>query len=120
MKEKRVNVADLVLIAATVAVALVMMIGWFLGGSSCEAVIYLDGKEYARIELEGQVREVSVNGVTVCVGGGAAYVKESACPDKLCEGTGKISRKGGVIACVPNGVVIAVEEKDGSVDGITG
>ena len=37
-----------------------------------------------------------------------AYLSDATCPDKLCVGMGKISKKGQSIICLPNEVVIRI------------
>ena len=45
---------------------------------------------------------------TLVIKNGAAYISESTCPDHLCEDMGKISKKGEMIICLPNGLFISV------------
>jgi len=53
--------------------------------------------------------------LTVSVSDGSVFVSEAGCPDGVCMGTGKISRAGEIIVCVPAGVVIRIpSESDGS------
>ena len=44
----------------------------------------------------------------VIITGGAAYMSEADCPDKICVKQGKISRLGQSIVCLPNRVVVSV------------
>ena len=44
----------------------------------------------------------------VCVAGGTVSVSDSDCPDKVCVRTGKISRAGQAIICIPAEVVIEI------------
>ncbi len=41
------------------------------------------------------------------------YVSESTCPDQVCKHSHPVGRDGGVICCVPNGVIITVEQHSG-------
>ncbi len=43
---------------------------------------------------------------------GKAFVKEASCPDAVCVHTGKISKNGQAIVCIPNGLVIEVISKE--------
>ncbi|MFZ5353865.1 MAG: NusG domain II-containing protein [Bacillota bacterium] len=50
------------------------------------------------------------------------YVEEVICPDEVCKKTGKITRVGQSIVCLPNRVVIFIEGKkdtDTDIDGIS-
>ena len=64
--------------------------------------------------------EIRLDGVSVAVNGGEIYVFESTCPDKTCEKTGRISRPGESIICVPNKVSVTVLGEDAAYDAITG
>lgn len=52
---------------------------------------------------------------------GAARVVSSPCPNKTCVQQGAISRPGQWIACLPNGVIVYIEntDYDSAVDGST-
>ena len=53
--------------------------------------------------------EIDIDGhLTLVIEDGYVYVKDADCPDKVCEHTGRISRSGEVIACLPSGIVITV------------
>lgn len=52
------------------------------------------------------------------IGGGAAWIEDSPCRDKICVAAGRISRPGEWIACLPNRVMVSVEGAgDAAVDG---
>lgn len=57
----------------------------------------LDGKE---LLVEGKYQN------TILIQEGKIYVTKATCPDRLCVHSLPLSRDGGVICCVPNGVVI--------------
>ncbi|MBQ5523338.1 MAG: NusG domain II-containing protein, partial [Oscillospiraceae bacterium] len=41
---------------------------------------------------------------------GEAWISEANCPDKLCMGFGKISKNGEVIVCLPNRLIVVIED----------
>ncbi len=47
-----------------------------------------------------------------------AYVRESSCPDKICVKTGKINKKGQLIICAPNGVMLRIIQQKNRIGGI--
>lgn len=47
---------------------------------------------------------------TLVIKDGKAWVKDSSCPDHICENTGKISKLGETIICLPNTVFITITE----------
>ena len=91
-------------------------------------------------KVEGAYAEVTVNGNTVGVyslaidgtyflnGGtntlvienGEVYVKDSNCPDHICENTGKIKHVGQTIICLPNRLTVTIiGESDEVVDFVS-
>ena len=51
---------------------------------------------------------IELDALTVVIEGGCVWVKDSTCRDKTCEHTGKISRAGQSIVCLPAEVVITI------------
>jgi hypothetical protein len=45
-------------------------------------------------------------------------MKDADCPDKLCEKTGKISKNGETIVCLPHRVVVEIQGGEGNVDSL--
>lgn len=92
---------------------------------------YNDGERYARVYEDGQLvytidlnekQEyiIEIKGGELHVDNGTVEYKNSDCPDKTCEGFGKLSRIGDTASCVPNRtVVIVVGADDDQPDVIT-
>lgn len=61
---------------------------------------------------EDRTLEIVSDDITlkVHVAGGSVYVESADCPDKICEGTGSISKVGEAIVCIPARVVIRIGE----------
>ena len=81
---------------------------------------------YARVTVNGEFAaeysllddgEYILNGGTniLVISNGKASMKDANCPDGLCVKTGKISRSGERIVCLPNRVMVEIIGKD---DGI--
>jgi len=49
---------------------------------------------------------------------GSAFIAYSPCPQKICMKMGKIRRKGEMVVCVPNGVLVRITGR-GELDGVT-
>jgi hypothetical protein len=66
--------------------------------------------------------EIVSQGITlsVVIEDGAAYVKESTCPDGVCRSTRPISKSGETVLCAPVGVTLTVRGGDGDVDFVAG
>lgn len=81
---------------------------------------------YAKVTVNGELvaeyslfedGEYVLNGGTniLVISNGKASMKDASCPDGLCVKTGKISRSGERIVCLPNRVMVEIIGKD---DGI--
>lgn len=76
-----------------------------------KALISRDGSVIAEIPLSGTGEYVfpEIPDMVFAVDNGAVSVTESGCSDKICVRTGKISRGGEAIICVPNRVAVTIE-----------
>lgn len=83
------------------------------------AVIYCDGKEYARLPLS-QDCEIDVEQKNIiCIEDGKVFVKSATCPDKLCVHQSPINTSGRDIICLPNRVrVTVISQEKSDVDTI--
>lgn len=75
------------------------------------AVILHDGGVIAEIPLNrsGEYTFPQVPDMVFTAGDGSVSVTESSCGDKTCMRTGKISRQGEAIICVPNKIVVEIK-----------
>lgn len=102
-------------VAAAVGCAAAILFNKPAGGST--AYVYQDGKEIARLPLDG-----SANGKTVTITGddgaenivevlnGKVHMKSATCKDQLCVKMGWRDRPDTPIVCLPNKIVIDVKE----------
>ena len=80
------------------------------------AIVSVDNRDVEQVPLrEGEaLRRFTVRGtrgdLLVEVDGEYIRVVEAECPDKVCIGMGRKSRPGEVIVCMPNRVIIRVED----------
>ena len=86
------------------------------------AVVSHDGIVVAEIPLgsSGEYVFPQVPDMVFTAGDGAVSVKESNCGDKTCMRTGKISKRGEAIICVPNKIVVEIKgsSKESDVDAV--
>lgn len=86
------------------------------------AVVSHDGVVIAEIPLDGAGEYVfsQVPNMVFTAGDGAVSVTESNCGDKTCMRTGKISKRGEAIICVPNKIVVEIKgsSKESDVDAV--
>ncbi len=113
---------DRVLVALLLAASLA---GVALAGPSpraTTATVRVGGREAARLALATD-RTLAVRGplgeTEIVVEGGAARVVASPCRRKVCVRMGRAARRGDLLVCVPNRVVVEVDGSEtGALDAI--
>lgn len=113
----KIRKTDLYLIAGLLLVAVTLFVGIRLYGkmttTEAVAVVTVDGKEYGRYPLEKNHTETihlsdgSYN--TFEVKDGSVSMTDASCPDQICVNHSRISKKNETIVCLPDKVVITVE-----------
>ncbi len=106
----------IVLLAAAVILCLAVYFAFVLfTPAGTTAVIYIDGREYRRVDLS-KVKEPYVIEIetvygrnTVLVEPGAISVSSADCPDKICVHQGRLTGAGVPIVCMPHRLVIDIE-----------
>lgn len=108
---------DLLLIAGCLCVALSAYFGLlFLQGAGTKngvAVVTIDGAEYGRYPLDIELTkriELSDGSYNVLeIKDGEAEITEASCPDGICVKHRPIRSKGQSIVCLPNQVIVEIE-----------
>ncbi len=77
-----------------------------------EVTVSIDGSKMYSVPLT-QSSEYPLNlgtdrNLVMTIEDGQVWMKESSCPDQICVHTGKISKNGDFIACLPNAVIITI------------
>lgn len=106
---------DMILIGVLLAGVAVILCALLLANRNGEyAVVSVDGVEVASFPLNSDtVYEIEgYNGGhnTLIIKDGKAHLEDSSCPDHLCEHMGRIDREGQSIICLPNRVVVEIQE----------
>ena len=119
------KINDLLLIGILLIAALIIGLGYgFIQGRETKqpvAVVIIDGKEYGRFPLDQDTREhieLSDGSYNILViENGVADMTEASCPDKICVNHKSINKKNESITCLPNKVIITIENgKESDVD----
>lgn len=89
-----------------------------------QAIIEAEGDLHQRFDLStDQIIPVfgPLGETVVEINDGRVRVKESPCPHKICVQMGFRDKKGDVIACIPNRVIVRIvgDERGKEVDGLT-
>jgi len=82
-----------------------MLTAAYKGGISEVEIIAPDFE--ARYSLDSDLT-LEVKGVTVVIENGCVYVSDSDCDDKICVNTGRISRSGQSVVCLPKKVSVRI------------
>ena len=114
---------DIIIIALVLAAAFLSVLQFFKT-SALSAAVRENGEVVDNVNLSTIDHELikvysETYNVTVKFTKDGAEVVSSDCPDKLCVHTGKITRSGQSIVCLPAKISITLESKDKSVDGIS-
>ena len=120
-ERKLIRVKDLIIIVSIIA-AVFVFYALLPENDGERAVVSRDGVVIAEIPLysSGEYVFTQVPHMVFAAGDGTVSVKESNCGDKTCMRTGKISRRGEAIICVPNKVVVEIKgsSKESDVDAV--
>lgn len=123
MEKKKIK-RDIMLIATLIIVcaAVFLIINFVVKKDGITAAVKVDGNIVYMLPLDKNA-SVIVEGYqggsnTVVIEDGTVYMKDADCPDKLCEKTGKISKNGETIVCLPHRVVVEIQGGEGNVDSL--
>ena len=113
MGKKLVGKNDLIMIGVLIVMTALLFLGLFVFKKEGKLVVVsVDSVEVASFSLDKDlVYEIEgYNGGrnTLVIEDRVAYVKDSTCPDHLCEYMGKISKVGQSVICLPNRVVVEI------------
>jgi len=104
------DVALVMLVLLCAGVLFVVLPGRVLSRGS-EVEVLADEKLVGTFPLEGDMR-LNVSGplgvTVVTIRNGRARIESSPCPRGICMHAGDIGAEGGVLACVPNRVIVRV------------
>lgn len=121
--------ADALVALAVVLLAAALAAGAWRGGGSggLSAVISVDGKVTETVNLSRltgpEERELSANGYTLLLrlSPDGAEVLESDCPNQVCVRTGRISRAGQSVVCLPARISVTLTGgAENGVDAVVG
>jgi hypothetical protein len=115
---------DIILIGILLIFALITAVAVYLThDKGSTVVVKVDGAVVSELPLSEDT-ELVVDGYQggtnrIIIRNREAFVLEADCPDALCVKTGKISRAGETVVCLPHRVVVEIKGKDsGSNDGV--
>lgn len=79
-------------------------------------VILKDGEVFGTYTLT-EDRVIKIGETNICeISGGDVKMTHADCPDQICVHTPRINRYGGTIVCLPNKVILRIEDAEESTD----
>lgn len=101
-----------IIIILSVALVCIIALLLFLPKKSGQTVIITqDNSVLYRLPL-GTDKTVQLDNCTVKIENGFAFMESSNCGNQICVNTGKISKTGEQVICLPNKVIIEVAENE--------
>ena len=104
MKNKKINDIILILSLFLLSFSEYFFLPKEKGG---RLLVYKDNLLIDSLDLSKN-KTYKIEGMEIFIENREAFVKNSACPDKICEKTPKIKNKGQAIICVPQKIVLKV------------
>ena len=100
---------DIILIGIICAIAAVLSLGlWIFKSEGKTLVVKENNSIVAKYPLNTD-RQVELAGNTFVIKSGTVYMSSADCKNQICVKTGKISKRGECIVCLPNRVILTIE-----------
>lgn len=116
----KLKIGDYFIISVILIAAFIMFLPKKKSGD--KAIVLHDGREIASFDLsqdtEYDFKDIYIN--KIIVKDGYIYINDADCPDKTCVHSGKISKSGQTICCLPNKLIIRIVSDSSKVDVISG
>ncbi len=89
-------------------------------GSAPASVVNItkDGKTYGTYSIYDN-KTIDTGSNIIVIENGQVYMKSSDCKNQICVHTGRISRPGQTIICMPNRIAVSIKGGDGSYDAVS-
>lgn len=98
-----------IIIIISVSLALIISIaGLIIFSNQGSTVTIKQNNEIVYSESIGKDNTVTLDGNTVIIEDGFVYMLNASCKNQVCVNTGKISKKGESIICLPNKVTVEI------------
>lgn len=104
--------SDLLLFLCVIFLSLLLLFVFFVSKEKGAEITVKVGSQTLGTYSLGEDREIPIitehGRNTLVIEGGYAYIKDADCPDRLCVHTGRISKTGESIVCLPHRVSVTV------------
>ena len=115
----KLKIGDFLIIIAVISAAILMLVPRHKTGS--KAILSYNGEEIITFDLS-QNTEYTFEGDyynKIVIRDGSAYIESADCPDKTCVHSGKISKDGQTICCLPNKMLLRIVSDENETDVIS-
>lgn len=106
---KKLKKADIILALCLIIAAFALFIGFYLFKTSGKKVIVRQNNKTVYSGLLSNDNQINLKHNTVVIKDNKAYMKCADCKNQICVKTGKISKSGETVVCLPNKVIIEIE-----------
>ena len=105
---------DIIVISALLAFALLLPLLSLANERGMSVTVFFDGKSTViPLSKDAEVHFKNEKGeLTLAVKDGYAFVKDSTCPDLVCEKSGRIQKKNESILCAHIGFLAKISDRD--------
>ena len=100
---------DCILCGAICLVAALLAVVFFLFKADGESVIVKQNNKVTAEYPLNTYRRVELGHNTFIISSGAVYMCEADCKNQICVNTGRISKRGECIVCLPNRVILEIK-----------
>lgn len=125
----RLRRGDIILLMATLILALLLFLGYrlFFQSPGAAVEVTVNGKVSKTLPLDKDTiykittgSQGNLHENTLEIQNGFASITQADCPDKLCVHQKKISKKGETLVCLPHKIVVSVisAHTNGELDGV--
>ncbi len=116
----KLKIGDYIIISVVIICAVIMLLP--VKNTGDIAVLHCDGQQVKTFDLSINTEFVFKGDYTnvIIVKDGAVSINDADCPDKVCVYSGKISKAGQSICCLPNKVIVRIISSKTETDVISG
>ncbi len=102
---------DIILFSLLLFISILLLLLFASSGRQGKYVrVEVNGELYGRYLLDTDASIDIGDSNRLIISSGSVYMESARCPDKTCVKQGKISRVGQSIICLPNRVIVVIED----------
>ena len=107
IKTRPFKIWDIVLVLFLIIVSLLPVLITASAQSEAKSV-HISQNGQTQVYSLYEDKRIEMDGLTVIIEDGQAFVEDAQCTDKVCQHSGKIKNAGESIVCLPNGIIVKI------------